>query len=159
MARHRRVLLCLLCAAVWAMTLPANTARAQTVVINKLDDLNFGAWSGTGNITQTSRHCVASTAAGSLFSVIITGDGPGGAFTLANGPGTLPYVVSYRDKPGSSWNQIQPGVGLLNQVGRNNPNNCTGQQQEVRVQLLASDLAAAPAGTYSGTLTLLVGPM
>ena len=159
MATRSRLLFWLLLASVWTSNLPVGTARAQTVVINKLDDLNFGAWSGSGNMTQTSKHCVASTAPGNLYSITISGDGAGGAFTLGSGPGTLPYVVSYRDDQGSAWNQIQSGVTLFNQAGRSNTSNCPSQKQEVRVQFMANDLAAAPAGAYSGTLTLLVGPM
>ena len=159
MARHCRFLLGLLLAAASFAALPPAEARAQTVIINKLDDLNFGSWSGNGNITRTSRHCVASTAAGNLFNVTITGNGPGGSFTLASGPSALPYRVWYRDWPGQAWQQVTPGVTLFNLRGRNNPNNCQGQRQRLRVRFMANDLAAASAGSYSGTLTLLVGPM
>ena len=159
MARHRRFLLGLLLAvAGWTVFSPIE-ARAQTVIINKLDNLRFGSWSGNGNITRTSRHCVASTAAGNRFNITITGDGPGGNFTLASGPSALPYRVWYRDWPGQAWQQVTPGVTLFNLRGRNNPNNCQGQRQRLRVRFMANDLAAARAGAYSGTLTLLVAPM
>ncbi len=141
-----------------AAVLAAGPARAQTVVINKLDDLNFGAWSGGGNMTRTSRHCVASTAPGNLFNVTIAGNGPGGSFTMV-GPGSLPYRVWYRDRAGNPWIEAQPGVTILNLLGRNNPNNCRGQRQRLRVRFMSADLAAARAGSYSGTLTLIVVPM
>ncbi len=159
MAR-RHILFLFLCAALWSVaSARADDHLGETVVINKLDDLNFGSWSGTGNITRVSRHCVASTASGNLFSITLTGNGPGGSFTLASGPGSLPYRVWYRDRPGQAWQEASPGVTIFNLVGRNNPNNCRGQRQRVRVRFMANDLAAATAGTYSGTLTLLVAPM
>ena len=137
----------------------AEPAFGQTVVINKLDDLNLGTWSGNGNITRTSRHCVASTAPGDLFNITITGDGPGGVFELAGGASSLPYRVFYRDWPGNPWAQVAPGVTVFNLRGRNNPNNCAGQRQRLRVRFMGADLAAVMAGSYSGTLTLVVSPM
>lgn len=150
----------MICAAIAGVLFIAGPADAQNlVIINKLDDLDHGSWSGTGNLTRTSRHCVASTAPGNLYSVTITGDGPGGAFEARSGPDTLPYIVFYRDQPGNSFVQVTSGVPLTDLVGQNNPNRCRGQRQRVRVRFLAADLAAAPAGTYGGTLTLLVAPM
>ena len=137
----------------------ATPGLAQQVIINKLDDLDHGIWPGTGNLVRTSRHCVARTAPGNLFSITILGDGPGGAFEARNGAATLVYDVRYRDRSGVPFVPVLAGVPLTNLVGRNNPNNCRGQRQRVRIRFRAADMAAALAGTYTGVLTLIVAPM
>lgn len=153
----RRMLFTALAGAVLLMAAPANAQ--DLVIINKLDDLDHGTWSGTGNITRTSRHCVASSAPGNLYSLTITGNGPSGAFEVRNGTEALPYIVDYRDQPGTSFVSVSAGVPLTNLVGQNDPNRCRGQRQRVRVQFQAADLGTARAGPYAGTLTLLVAPI
>jgi hypothetical protein len=137
---------------------PALPAQA---LITGLSDLQFGSWNGISDLEGSVDHCVFARPGG-RFSIAATGLGPGGAFVLQNGPGTLPFRVDYDD--GSGWSQLDPGVPLAGQSGA--PNliqlvRCLfGQRrpERVRVRILAQDLAAAIAGSYSGSLNLLITP-
>ena len=137
---------------------PAVTAQVQ---IGGLSDLDFGSWSGFGDLEGVVDHCVLGPRGG-RFAVEATGVGAGGAFVVENGPGSLPYQVDYDD--GGGWSQMDPGVPLTGQTGA--PNQIQFQRclegrrppERVRVRILAQDLGAAVAGSYGGSLTLLVTP-
>ena len=137
---------------------PALSAQA---LITGLSDLQFGSWSGLGDLEGAVDHCVFARPGGG-YSVAATGVGSGGAFVLQNGPGTLPFRVDYDD--GSGWDQLDPGVPLTGQSGAPNQNQLErcldGRRppERVRVRILAQDLAAAVAGGYGGSLTLLITP-
>jgi hypothetical protein len=137
---------------------PGLSAQA---LITGLTDLPFGSWVGSGDLQGAVDHCVLARPGGG-FSVAATGVGSGGAFVLQNGPGTLPFQVDYDD--GSGWSRLDPGVPLTGQRGAPNQNQLQrcldGQRppERVRVRVLAQDLAAAVAGSYGGSLTLLITP-
>jgi hypothetical protein len=137
------------------------TAVSAQVWISGLSDLNFGSWSGIGDLQGEVEHCVLGPRGG-RFAIETTGDGPGGAFVLDGGPASLPFQVDYDD--GSGWSQMDPGVPLTGQRGSANQNqfqrclNGSRPPERVRVSVLAQDLAGAVAGSYGGTLTLLVTP-
>ena len=137
---------------------PALSAQA---LITGLSDLQFGSWGGISDLEGAVDHCVFARPGG-RFSVAATGVGSGGAFILQNGPGTLPFRVDYDD--GSGWSQLDPGVPLTGQRGEPNlvqlARCLLGQRppERVRVRILAQDLAAAIAGSYGGSLTLLITP-
>jgi hypothetical protein len=141
-------------------TLHAPTLAAQ-VLITGLSDLDLGTWNGVSDLQGEDQHCVYGGQAG-RYSIEATGDGPGNAFALQNGPFSLPYQVTYND--GTGWSDMAPGRPLPGQRGA--PNliqwlRCVLGRREpesVRVRVLAQDLSAAIAGGYSGTLTLLVAP-
>jgi hypothetical protein len=136
-------------------------ALAAQVQIGGLSDLQFGSWGGFGDVEGAVDHCVLGTRGG-RYAVEATGDGAGGAFVLQNGPASLPFQVAYDD--GSGFSQMDPGVPLAGQRGSPNQNQyercLDGRRppQRVRVRVLAPDLGAAVAGSYGGTLSLLITP-
>jgi hypothetical protein len=135
---------------------------AAQVQISGLSDLQLGTWSGSGDLEGVGDHCVLGPRGG-RYAILATGVGSGGAFVLLNGPGSLPFQVDYSDD-GGGWSQMSPGVPLTGQRGAPNENQfercLAGQRspQRVRVRVLAQDLGAAVAGSYDGSLTLLVTP-
>lgn len=142
------------------LTTPAPVVSAQALITG-LSDLQFGSWSGIGDVEGVVDHCVFARP-GPGYSVAATGGGSGGAFVLHNGPGTLPFQVDYDD--GTGWSRLDPGVPLSGQRGAPNENQlerCLDglrPPERVRVRILAQDLAAAVAGSYGGSLTLLITP-
>jgi hypothetical protein len=157
MSCGRKLVPWILCA---GMMIHAPALSAQ-VLITGLSDLQFGSWSGFGDLEGSVDHCVLAPSGG-RYAIEATGDGSGGAFVLQNGPGILPYRVDYDD--GGGWSQLDPGVPLTGQrgapnlvqllrclIGRRDP-------ERVRVRVLEQDLGAAVAGSYAGSLTLLVTP-
>lgn len=135
-------------------------AAAQQVIINRIDDLPFGTWSGAGQMQQTMLHCVGSTTLGNGFNVRATGSGTGGAFTIASGVGSLAYTVEYRSPTAGSFQTLTAGITRSGFSGTTTL-NCilfSTEPAAVRVTFSAANLAAARAGSYSGTLTLTVAP-
>lgn len=145
-----------------AMALVVAPEAAAQVQISGLSDLQLGTWSGSGDLEGVGDHCVLGPRGG-RYAIEATGVGSGGAFVLLNGPGSLPFQVDYSDD-GGGWSQMSPGVPLTGQRGAPNENQfercLAGQRspQRVRVRVLAQDLGAAVAGSYDGSLTLLVTP-
>ena len=66
------------------------------VIITDLDDLDFGTWTGAAELSDESKHCVA--ASDKDFSIVATGSGVGGTFSVANGAAEIPYQVFYKEK-------------------------------------------------------------
>jgi len=146
-------------AAALAALLATSQASAQTALINALDDLS-GSWNGiAAQIQLTSSHCVA-VSNGGEYRVTITGSGSGGAFQLASGTKQLAYTVQYRDA-NIGFATVTAGTSLTGlDTSDTSTASCsgTGAVAQVRVTFANTALAAAAAGTYTGTLTILVTP-
>lgn len=146
----------------WALALICAPQAVAQVQISGLSDLPLGVWSGSGDLEGIVDHCVRGPRGG-RYAIEATGVGSGGAFVLLNGPGSLPFQVDYSDD-GGGWSQMSPGVPLTGQRGAPNENQferCLAGQtsrQRVRVRVLAQDMGTAVAGSYDGSLTLLVTP-
>jgi hypothetical protein len=91
-----------------------------------------------------------------------TGSGSGGAFTLASGSASLAYEVQWSQVSGqTSGTQLSPNVALTGQVSSATQPSCNSgpsTSASLIVILRSAQLSAAAAGSYSGTLTLLVAP-
>jgi hypothetical protein len=146
----------------WAWAVIFASDVAAQVQIGGLSDLQLGVWSGSGDLEGIVDHCVRGPRGG-RYAIQATGAGSGGTFVLLNGPGSLPFQVDYSDDDGG-WSQMSPGIALTGQRGAPNQNQfercLAGQRspQRVRVRVLAEDISAAVAGSYDGSLTLLVTP-
>ncbi len=157
----RRVWAAALAIVAGAALVPSGRAQAQAlVIVNRIDDLPFGTWSGSGQMQQTMRHCVGSTSLGNRFNVRATGSGSGGAFTVASGANLVAYTVEYRSPTSGAFQPLTPGVPRGGFVGTTTINCSFGLSEpaELRVIFSVADLTAARAGTYSGVLTLTVAP-
>jgi hypothetical protein len=145
-----------------AMALVFAPEVAAQVQISGLSDLQLGVWSGSGDLEGIVDHCVRGPQGG-RYAIQATGAGSGGTFVLLSGPGSLPFQVAYSDD-GGGWSQMSPGIPLTGQRGAPNQNQferCLAGQtspQRVRVRVLAQDIGTAVAGSYDGSLILLVTP-
>jgi hypothetical protein len=145
-----------------AMALILAPEVAAQVQIGGLSDLQLGVWSGSGDLEGIVDHCVRGPQGG-RYAIQARGLGTGGAFVLLSGPGSLPFQVAYSDD-GGGWSQMSPGIPLSGQRGAPNQNQfercLAGQRspQRVRVRVLAQDMGTAVAGSYDGSLILLVTP-
>jgi hypothetical protein len=95
------------------------------------------------------------------YSVTATGSGSGGAFTLSSGAGNLAYDVQWADSVNAtSGTMLQPGVAFSGFGNNANSLLCSPSQDNASliVTIRAADLATATAGTYSGTLQIMISP-
>lgn len=125
---------------------------ADIVQISDMNDFAFGTYSGTGDLNGTDDVCIYRNGTGN-YTVTATGSGAANAFTMTDGTNTIAYSVTLDGAALTSGT-------AANQTGAHASSaNCAGTPNKtLNVDVLAADLQAAPAGAYTGTLTLLVAP-
>ena len=151
--------------ALLALALAASPLHAQSnnVRISKLSDVAFGAISNVGaDATNSQSLCVYANTANQGYRITASGSAPGGAFGLMSGSFLLNYEVQWNQAPSqSSGSQLSPNVtltGLISSATQQTCNSGPATTASLILVLRSSELSNARAGSYSGTLTLLVGP-
>ncbi|QKR99772.1 hypothetical protein F9288_09080 [Sphingomonas sp. CL5.1] len=146
----------------WALAAAA-TADAQQVQVSGLANVAFGTVANFSvDLVRSQSICVYSSAANGRYQVTATGNGAGGAFTLASGSNLLAYEVQWSASSGqATGTALRPGVALAGQTSIATQNKC-GSGAAASASLIAliraSQISAATAGQYRGTLTLLIAP-
>ncbi len=137
-------------------TVDINLQVNDEVRISNMIDIPLGIFAGA-DATGSTGACIYRNSA-ATYQITATGDGVANAFTLADGPNSVPYSVSYTDNTATS--SVTSGVALTARDGADNDVNClnTGDNATVAVTVTAANAATLPAGTYAGTLTLVVAP-
>ena len=138
-------------------------AQSNNVRITKLSDVVFGSIANLGVDAISSQSiCVYAHSTSNGYQVTASGSGAGGAFVLTSGASALAYDVLWNQSAGqSSGSQLGPNITLTGQTSAATQQTCnTGPATTASLILVlrASALSSARAGSYSGTLTLLVGP-
>jgi hypothetical protein len=129
------------------------------VIIEDLDDIDLGTWTGASELSEESVHCVAAT--DKYYSIVATGSGIGGTFRVSSGDAEIPYQVYYKEKKNANLIQLTAGSAIHNLKGKKIKKKapyCKKGKQVVEVRMLGVDMAKVPAGAYSGTLSLMVTP-
>ncbi len=129
------------------------------VRVNNLNDIDLGTFTGAaGDLSGSDNFCIYRNGTGN-YNITMTGSGTASAFTLTDGSNTLPYSVSFTN---GSANAITSGNSLAAQAGaftaNDNCNSGVNDNVSVSVTVANSDLSSVPAGSYSGTLTMVVAP-
>ena len=150
------------CAATAAMLAAAAPARAaDRARITGLSDVNFGLIVGTGDQSLSQSVCAYTDSSGSRYSVVATGSGSGGAFTLS-GAAPLAYEVLWADSAGQTG-----GSSLIaGAVSSGHTSTATHQfcnsgppaTASLTVVIRAASLGSARAGAYTGTLQIMLAP-
>ncbi len=154
--------LALAAAALSLAILPA-PARAQVVQISNLTDISFGAIGvPSADLSLSQTVCAYATGLPPRYAIKASGSGVGGAFTLTTGAATLAYEVQWNAAAGqTSGTGLSAGVNLTGQASGGVTPTCTlglTPSGSLTVILRAADMSSATAGSYSGTLTLLLSP-
>lgn len=153
--------LCGALAALGALVSPC--AAAQNVRVSGLSDVAFGTLTNLVNDQVASQTiCVYSTALNGGYRVTASGSGPGGAFTLQSGSAQLPYELQWADTANQTSGQpLSPGLPLTGQFGNSWFNGCLlglFLSASLVTVLRASDTSRARAGSYSGSVSLMIAP-
>jgi hypothetical protein len=151
--------------ALLASPVPLNALAAGTdkARIGGLSDVAFGTISNFSIDQKRSQSiCIYSSSASASYNVTAYGSGNEGAFTLASGSGLLAYEVEWSGSSGQTTGiALTPNVplaGLTSAAANPNCNPSPSTSASLVVVLRAAAVVAATAGSYSGTLTLIVGP-
>jgi hypothetical protein len=146
----------------WAF-IPVQSAHAQNVRITNVSDTDFGTI--TNFVVDTVRSqsvCVFSAGATSGYNVRAMGSGASSAFTLSSGAEALEYEVQWSSTPGqSTGTMLLPNVpltGLTSSATQQQCKNGPPSSASLVLILRANSVAGAIAGTYAGTLTLVIAP-
>lgn len=156
-----RQLLC--CVAAVAALSSAPASAADKVRLTNLTDLSFGTVANlSADAVQAQDVCIYSTSRTGGYHVTATGTGPGGAFELSSGTDRLAFDVAWNSSAGQrSGTLLSPGVPLTGQASTATQQTCNSgpaTSASLIVTLRAAALSSALAGTYTGTLTLVVAP-
>ena len=127
-----------------------------------LEDFKFGKWElGDGPLRLSSSICVAVRPRGP-YQVTAYGSGSSNTFTLTNGSSTLPFRMYFNDLPRPNGaTELQPAQALGGLRGRMRgirQRQCNRPTANIGIRISDTDLRAATAGQYSGTVVIIVGP-
>lgn len=157
----RRLLAC--CPALLLLCGSPVSAASNKVRITNLSDVAFGTLANlSADSVQSQSLCLYADTATGGYNVRASGSGSGGAFTLSSGSDILPFEVQWSSISGqSSGTQLTANVALSGQVSGATQQTCnTGPASSASLILVirSSALSSAGAGSYNGSLTLLIGP-
>lgn len=138
------------------------SAASNKVRITNLGDVAFGAIGNLGTDAVRSQSvCLYADTNTNSYNITATGTGPAGAFELSSGVASMPYEVQWSSASGqSTGSQLAPNVPLAGQLSSGTQQTCSNGPATTASLILvlrSAALSSAAAGTYSGTLTLVVG--
>ena len=141
----------------------AAPAGAQNVRITKLGDVDFSTIANLAVDSSRSQSvCAFSNSATRGYNIRASGSGTAGAFTLADGAQTLSYEVQWNAGSGQpSGTSLSPNValtGLVSSATQQQCNSGPSTSASLIVLLRSAALGGATAGTYNGTLTIVLAP-
>ena len=132
------------------------------VQISGLSDIAFGEVDISNSASNAQDVCVWSNTSGRGYNITATGSGAGNAFTLSDGTNELAYAVEWADSSGaSSGSALNSGsalAGLSSTAANPTCSSGPGESASLIVNMTQAELQAAVAGSYTGTLTLVVAP-
>lgn len=132
---------------------------ADRVQISGLNDIDFGAYAGSGDLNGGDAFCVYRNGTGAYSVTITSAEAAGGSFRLSNGTDFIPYSVSFNDDADIAGGSAVSAGDTLNGAGHASSVSCGGSSNaSIGVSIAASALQAAPSGVYTDTITLLVEP-
>lgn len=131
---------------------------AEMIRISGLDPIDLGAFDGVSNRQGEDDFCVYSNGLTGRYTVTGYGQGGNAEFQVASGAGTLPVQVEYDD--GTGFVTMAPGAVAQKQNADGVSLDCIGgSNAHLRTTVEAAALRNAPAGTYTGEITLIVAPI
>jgi hypothetical protein len=150
------------CVAIVLLHASAASAASNKVRFSNLSDVAFGTIANLGvDAVSSESVCIYADTTTNGYNVTATGAGPGGAFQLSAGVAQMSYEVQWSSSAGaSSGAQLAPNLPLTGQVSAATQQTCNSgaaTSASLIIVLRSGALSSAAAGTYSGTLTLLVG--
>ena len=137
-------------------------AASNKVRITNLVDVSFGTIANLGaDAVQSQSVCVYADTNTNGYNITGIGTGPGGSFQLSSGAASMSFNVLWNSSAGqTSGTQLAPNVPLNGQVSAATQQTCSNgpaSSASLVVVVRSAALSSAAAGSYNGSLTLLVG--
>jgi hypothetical protein len=135
---------------------------APLVKISHLKDLTLPTFKGSGNSIASEDLCVYTNVQVGAYRVTAIGSGSGGAFAVTSGKSSqMDYSARWNTRTGTSGNvELTPNVTLAGRSGASTTSESCGggNNANLEVSIPYATLARSWAGTYTGTLRLVVEP-
>lgn len=131
-------------------------AEAQLFRITGMSNFSFGTWSGSNDMVASDTVCIYRSS-GTGYRITASGNGAGNSFLSTGSSTTVAYEVHWKHGGGSfvslTANNSQTFTGASNSL------TCSGvDNAELQVTFPESNLSAARADSYTGTLSILLEP-
>lgn len=145
----------------------ASVSIDPLIQITHIDDISFGVYDGVSPvITQNESFCVYTNSVSAEYSITASST-PGATpadYRISSGADYLDYRLRFSNTLDASGGIELDNGSTLPNVDANQASplsqNCNGgDNAAVFVTIDGTDLQAAPPGSYSGTLTLMVSPI
>jgi len=148
-------------AAVAALIAAAPAHAADKARITGLSDVSFGLIAAAGDQSLSQSVCAFSNSSTNGYSVVATGSGSGGAFELS-GTAPLPYDVLWSDSAGQTGGSAltagSASQGFTSNADHQVCNSGPPASASLTIVIRAATIGSARAGSYSGTLQLMIAP-
>ena len=139
----------------FALVSYSQPATAQQVKISGFTNVNLGSWNGSGDLYSEKTICVYNQATAN-YKITARGSGSGNAFTLSGTGGTVAYQTHFKES-GGSYVELTSGSSSNFSGANTTHNDCNGSSNATfKVTATAAALGSAGAGSYSGTLYILL---
>jgi hypothetical protein len=146
-------------------TVLASVTISQQYQISGLTDFALGTYSGAGALTANQDVCAYTNDSTRAYHVLVTDSSTMSAtgFSVQNAGATaqIPYTLKWNNAIGTTGNVALAYNTLLAGANANIVSaTCTtgGKSANLQINMIATDLQAAPAGSYSTTITMVVEP-
>jgi hypothetical protein len=132
------------------------------IQVHQLNDIDFGLYAGSGNLTQDEEFCVYVTQAGD-YSIMFEDDSVGVGYNLTN-ENVPSWVIPYEMKASMTkylptFYNLNKGVTYTGPNGSSDSNCTTGEKAYVRININEADIVGKGGGTYKSILTIIVAPL
>ena len=128
--------------------------------ISNLVDKPLGTFFGTGDKTDFNSLCpYVQNDDESNYVITVTGDGGANEFITSNGTTDLPITVEYEEtaQPYATLVEATPTT-FANPETVDETCGGAGGAGKVQVTIAEADMQAATAGTYTGTIQIVISP-
>ena len=132
--------------------------RGETAQATGLEDIVLAPWT-EGDIAPrgTATACIY-TSTGTYQVSASSSNGAGGNFRLSSGTSFINYRVRWNDGV-NGLTRLSNGTPAGGFVGDSTSLNCGGANPAtIQVNITNAEISAAPIGTYSDTLTIMITP-
>lgn len=146
--------------------LTGGRAEAQTAQLTKLTDINFGSIASPASDANSSQNvCAFAAGLSGRYGMRASGSGTGGTLTLSGGGASMPYEVQWAASSNQTSGTALPANttvgGFADGLATVVDQSCSllaATSASLIVIIRAATLNGATAGSYSGTLTLVIAP-
>ena len=139
----------------------ARPTEANVKITGFRDMDSFGSFDGLHDLEDEDGLCVCRDAPDTTYQITAEGVGTGGPFQLSDGSHTLEYEVWFKQSSGS-YVKLSPNVAHSFD-GASASQTCDDKAGNInayfKLVFRANVLAAVPAGTYTGHVSLLLEPI